>query len=67
MRDNLLLMGSATNCYFVNPKYEEAWGSPCYPDLASLPEVAMPLALALEGPRVVESASVLGPAIGALR
>ena len=38
VRDNLLAMGSATRCYFVNPKYEEAWGSPCYPDLASLPE-----------------------------
>lgn len=37
------------------------------PALAALPEVAMPLALALEGPRVVESAAVLGPAIGALR
>ncbi|HLY13684.1 MAG TPA: acetate--CoA ligase family protein [Candidatus Limnocylindrales bacterium] len=39
VRDNLLTMGSATTCYFVNPKYEEAWGSPCYPDLAALPEV----------------------------
>ena len=37
VRDNLLSMGSATTCYFVNPKYEEAWGSPCYPDLAALP------------------------------
>ena len=39
VRDNLRTMGSATSCYFVNPKYDEAWGSPCYPDLASLPEV----------------------------
>jgi acetyltransferase len=38
VRDNLLTMGSPTTCYFVNPKYSEAWGSPCYPDLASLPE-----------------------------
>jgi acyl-CoA synthetase (NDP forming) len=38
VRDNLLKMGSPTRCYFVNPKYEEAWGSPCYPDLAALPE-----------------------------
>ncbi len=38
VRDNLLTMGSSTRCYFVNPKYKEAWGSPCYPDLASLPE-----------------------------
>ena len=39
VRDNLRTMGSATTCYFVNPKYEEAWGSPCYPDLAALPEI----------------------------
>lgn len=38
VRDNLLTMSSPTACYFVNPKYDEAWGSPCYPDLASLPE-----------------------------
>ncbi len=38
VRDNLRQMDSATACYFVNPRYEEAWGSPCYPDLAALPE-----------------------------
>ncbi|MGH2513979.1 MAG: CoA-binding protein, partial [Candidatus Limnocylindrales bacterium] len=38
VRDNLLTMGSSTTCYFVNPNYTEAWGSPCYPDLGSLPE-----------------------------
>jgi acetate---CoA ligase (ADP-forming) len=38
VRDNLLAMASPTRCYFVNPKYAEAWGSPCFPDLASLPE-----------------------------
>ncbi|HEY2888491.1 MAG TPA: acetate--CoA ligase family protein [Candidatus Limnocylindrales bacterium] len=47
VRDNLLTMGSATTCYFVNPKYDEAWGSPCYPDLASLPEVPDSVLVAL--------------------
>ena len=31
-------MGSATRCHFVNPKYDELHGQPCYPDLAALPE-----------------------------
>lgn len=39
IRDNLVVMGSATRCHFVNPKYAEAWGQPCFPDVASLPEV----------------------------
>ncbi len=47
VRDNLLTMGSPTTCYFVNPKYQEAWGSPCYPDLASLPEVPDSVLVAL--------------------
>ncbi len=47
VRDNLLIMGSQTRCYFVNPKYEEAWGSPCYPDLASLPEAPDSVLIAL--------------------
>jgi len=37
--NNLEVMGSATRCHLVNPNYTEAWGRPCYPDLASLPEV----------------------------
>ncbi len=37
--DNLRVMGSATRCHFVNPKYDELFGQPCYPDLASIPEV----------------------------
>ncbi len=36
---NLAVMGSTTRCHLVNPNYTEAWGRPCYPDLASLPEV----------------------------
>lgn len=39
IRDNLVVMGSPTRCHFVNPKYGEAWGQPCFPDLASLPEI----------------------------
>ncbi len=38
MRDNLRTMGSATRCHFVNPKYDELLGQPCYPSLDTLPE-----------------------------
>ena len=38
VRDNLRVMGSATRCHFVNPKYEELYGQPCYPSLEDLPE-----------------------------
>jgi len=38
VRDNLVAMGSATRCHFVNPKYEELLGQPCYPSLDALPE-----------------------------
>ncbi len=38
VRDNLRVMGSATRCHFVNPKYAELHGQPCYPSLADLPE-----------------------------
>jgi acyl-CoA synthetase (NDP forming) len=31
-------MGSATRCHFVNPKYAELHGQPCYPSLEALPE-----------------------------
>jgi acyl-CoA synthetase (NDP forming) len=31
-------MGSATRCHFVNPKYDELLGQPCYPSLDALPE-----------------------------
>jgi acyl-CoA synthetase (NDP forming) len=39
VRDNIGVVGGATACYFVNPRYDEVDGSPCFPDLASLPEV----------------------------
>jgi acetate---CoA ligase (ADP-forming) len=38
VRDNLRMMGSATRCHFVNPKYTELYGQPCYASLAALPE-----------------------------
>ena len=38
VRDNLRVMGSATRCHFVNPKYGELHGQPCYPSLEALPE-----------------------------
>jgi acyl-CoA synthetase (NDP forming) len=38
VRDNLRLMESETRCHFVNPKYDELLGQPCYPSLEALPE-----------------------------
>jgi acetate---CoA ligase (ADP-forming) len=38
-RRNIERLGAATRCHLVNPKYREIDGAPCYPDLASLPEV----------------------------
>ena len=38
VRDNLRVTGSATRCHFVNPRYEELHGQPCYPSLDALPE-----------------------------
>lgn len=38
VRDNLRVQGSATRCHFVNPRYEELHGQPCYPNLDALPE-----------------------------
>ena len=35
---NLTVMESATRCYFVNPRYDELYGQPCYPSLDALPE-----------------------------
>ncbi len=35
---NLTVMDSATRCYFVNPRYDELYGEPCYPSLDALPE-----------------------------
>jgi acetyltransferase len=38
VRDNLVVMGSPTRCFFVNPRYEELFGAPCYPSIDALPE-----------------------------
>ena len=38
VRDNLVATGSATRCYFVNPRYDELHGQPCFPSLEALPE-----------------------------
>ncbi len=38
VRDNLRVAGSATRCHFVNPRYDELHGQPCYPSLDALPE-----------------------------
>jgi acyl-CoA synthetase (NDP forming) len=38
VRDNLLVTGSATRCHFVNPRYGELLGQPCFPSLDALPE-----------------------------
>jgi acyl-CoA synthetase (NDP forming) len=38
VRDNLRVMGSETRCHYVNPKYDELYGQPCYPSLEALPE-----------------------------
>ena len=32
------VMESATRCHFVNPRYDELYGQPCYPSLDALPE-----------------------------
>jgi acyl-CoA synthetase (NDP forming) len=39
VRANLRVLDSATRCHFVNPRYEELDGQPCYPSIADLPEV----------------------------
>ncbi len=38
VRDNLRVMDSPTRCHFVNPKYDELHGQPCYPSIEALPE-----------------------------
>ncbi|MDF2733488.1 MAG: CoA-binding domain protein [Chloroflexota bacterium] len=38
VRDNLRATSSATRCHFVNPRYAELHGQPCYPTLDALPE-----------------------------
>ena len=47
VRDNIRRVGGTQPCYFVNPKYAEVDGTPCYPDLAALPEVPDTVVLAV--------------------
>ena len=39
IRRNIQVIGSETRCHFVNPRYDELQGQPCYPSIAALPEV----------------------------
>ena len=39
IRRNIQVIGSETRCHFVNPRYDELLGQPCYPSIAALPEV----------------------------
>jgi acyl-CoA synthetase (NDP forming) len=67
VRDNLRVMDSATRCHFVNPKYEELHGQPCFPSLEALPErpdVAIVALNPLRAASVTEAAAAAGiPAV----
>ncbi|MGH2475345.1 MAG: CoA-binding protein, partial [Candidatus Limnocylindrales bacterium] len=67
VRDNLRVMRSATRCHFVNPKYDELHGQPCYPSLDALPErpdIAIVALNPLRAARVTEAAAAAGiPAV----
>jgi acetate---CoA ligase (ADP-forming) len=67
VRDNLRTMGSETRCHFVNPKYEELHGQPCYPSLEALPErpdIAVVALNPLRAASVTEAAAAAGvPAV----
>jgi acyl-CoA synthetase (NDP forming) len=67
VRDNLRVMGSETRCHFVNPKYDELHGQPCYPSLDALPErpdVALVALNPLRAAMVTEAAAAAGvPAV----
>ena len=67
IRDNIPRVGSETRCFFVNPRYDEVDGSPCFPDLASLPEVPDIVVVAvnpLRAPSIVRDAAAAGvPAV----
>jgi acyl-CoA synthetase (NDP forming) len=67
VRDNLRVMNSATRCHFVNPKYDELYGQPCFPSLDALPErpdVAIVALNPLHAASVTEAAAAAGiPAV----
>ncbi|HET9346536.1 MAG TPA: acetate--CoA ligase family protein [Candidatus Limnocylindrales bacterium] len=61
--NNLKVMGSATRCLFVNPRYDELYGEPCYPSLDALPETPDTVMVAvnpLRATAVVEDAARAG-------
>ena len=39
VRNNLRVLDSATTCHFVNPRYDQLDGQPCFPSIGDLPEV----------------------------
>ena len=56
-------MKSATRCHFVNPRYDELYGQPCYPSLDALPEIPDTVLVALNPLRaaaVTEEAALAG-------
>ncbi|HUQ77452.1 MAG TPA: CoA-binding protein, partial [Patescibacteria group bacterium] len=67
VRDNLGVLGSATRCHFVNPRYDELDGQPCYPSIGALPEVPDTVVVAvnpLRAAAVVADAAAAGvPAV----
>jgi acetate---CoA ligase (ADP-forming) len=67
VRDNIPRVGSETRCHFVNPRYEEVDGSPCFADLAALPELPDIVVVALnplKAPGIVREAASAGvPAV----
>ncbi len=63
VRDNLRVLGSETRCHFVNPRYDELDGQPCYPSLAELPEIPDTVVVAvnpLRAAAVVADAAAAG-------
>jgi acetate---CoA ligase (ADP-forming) len=61
--NNLRVMGSPTRCHFVNPRYDELHGQPCYPSLDALPERPDTVLIAvnpLRATAVVEDAARAG-------
>jgi acetyltransferase len=62
IRANLRVLGSVTRCHFVNPRYDELDGEPCYPSIAALPEVPDTVVVAVNPLR---AASVVADAAAA--
>ena len=62
IRANLEVLGSETRCHFVNPRYDELDGRPCYPSIAALPEVPDTVVVAVNPLR---AASVIAEAAAA--